>query len=176
MSGEHRARVKKLLAHIDAQEAEIKKSEQREMEMSDERDKYHEFADLLSWQLARLCGAEIGEHTNLNNPWQNALDASESVPSLQSLQAENAKLRAVVDVCRNLIKTKGRRDARYYIERIVSALAALDKEQEPSIPSHVTSGGCFNCGAPMVMSGPKIAPVMRCAKRCEEQEDGHRRK
>ena len=42
-----------------------------------ERDDYHEWADTLAYDIERLVGVEIGEHSNLNSPWGNAHDAAE---------------------------------------------------------------------------------------------------
>lgn len=40
----------------------------------DERDQYHDAAEKLADAIAKHFGVEIGEHSNLNCPWQNALD------------------------------------------------------------------------------------------------------
>ena len=40
----------------------------------DERDDYHEWADKLANAIAAHTGDEIGEHSNLNNPWAKALE------------------------------------------------------------------------------------------------------
>lgn len=40
-----------------------------------ERDRFHDWADRLANAIAAHMGEEIGEHTNLNNPWANALEA-----------------------------------------------------------------------------------------------------
>lgn len=45
-----------------------------------ERDNYHEWADKLASSIAEHFGIEIGEHSNLNNPWAIALDTLESMP------------------------------------------------------------------------------------------------
>jgi len=45
-----------------------------------ERDNYHEWADKLANAIAEHFGIEIGEHSNLNNPWSVALDTLESMP------------------------------------------------------------------------------------------------
>lgn len=39
-----------------------------------ERDRYHDVADALAAGVARHFDADIGEHSNMNDPWQNALD------------------------------------------------------------------------------------------------------
>ena len=43
-----------------------------------ERDQYHDWADKLADAIAERLGVEIGEHSNTNAPWQNALDAIEA--------------------------------------------------------------------------------------------------
>lgn len=43
-----------------------------------ERDTYHEYADKLASAIATHLGVDIGEHSNLNNPWFKALEALES--------------------------------------------------------------------------------------------------
>lgn len=43
-----------------------------------ERDTYHEYADKLANAIATHLGVDIGEHSNLNNPWFKALEALES--------------------------------------------------------------------------------------------------
>jgi hypothetical protein len=39
------------------------------------RDDYQEWADKLAYAIAAATGVDIGEHSNMNHPWQNALDA-----------------------------------------------------------------------------------------------------
>ncbi|WP_186166495.1 hypothetical protein [Burkholderia gladioli] len=43
-----------------------------------ERDEYHEAADKLAAAIAKYLGVDIGEHSNLNCPWDQALDAIEN--------------------------------------------------------------------------------------------------
>lgn len=44
-----------------------------------QRDLAQHFADELAGAISRLFDVDIGEHSNLNNPWQEALDAIETV-------------------------------------------------------------------------------------------------
>lgn len=44
----------------------------------EERDHYHDMADKLAKKIAVMCNVDIGEHSNANCPWQNALDAIEA--------------------------------------------------------------------------------------------------
>lgn len=44
-----------------------------------ERDLAQHFADELAYAIGRLFDVDIGEHSNLNNPWQTALEAIETV-------------------------------------------------------------------------------------------------
>lgn len=46
-----------------------------------ERDNYQEWADKLAAAIAKHLGVEIGEHSNMNNPWAEALDAIEMTPA-----------------------------------------------------------------------------------------------
>ena len=39
-----------------------------------ERDRYHEMADKLADSIANHFGIDIGEHSNMNCPWENALE------------------------------------------------------------------------------------------------------
>lgn len=40
----------------------------------DQRDGYHDWADKLAQAIAAHTGEEIGEHSNVNDPWANALE------------------------------------------------------------------------------------------------------
>jgi hypothetical protein len=42
----------------------------------DQRDRYHEIADELAAAIGAITGTALGEHSSLNCPWQNALDAA----------------------------------------------------------------------------------------------------
>jgi hypothetical protein len=57
-----------------------------------ERDDYHEWADKLANAIASHFGVEIGEHSNLNEPWANALEAIEAAhePSAPNDEAREA--------------------------------------------------------------------------------------
>ncbi|MBB2928349.1 hypothetical protein [Paraburkholderia silvatlantica] len=44
-----------------------------------ERDEYHEMADKLAAAIAAHLGVDIGEHSNANDPWEEALEAIENV-------------------------------------------------------------------------------------------------
>jgi hypothetical protein len=46
-------------------------------EIIDQRDRCEEVADELADQIARITGVDIGEHSNANCPWQNAIEAAE---------------------------------------------------------------------------------------------------
>lgn len=43
----------------------------------DQRDQAEAAADMLARDIARITGAEIGGHSNLNSPWENAHEAAE---------------------------------------------------------------------------------------------------
>ncbi len=46
-----------------------------------DRDQYHEWADKLAGAIAEHFGADIGEHSNLNCPWSEALDVIGNAPT-----------------------------------------------------------------------------------------------
>jgi hypothetical protein len=50
-----------------------------------ERDDYHEWADKLAGSISLHLGADIGEHSSANNPWNEALDAIMAAPSIAEL-------------------------------------------------------------------------------------------
>lgn len=52
-----------------------------------ERDTYHEYADKLANAIATHLGVDIGEHSNLNNPWSKALEAIESRSTAMAAEA-----------------------------------------------------------------------------------------
>ncbi|RRU74120.1 hypothetical protein [Stenotrophomonas maltophilia] len=54
-------------------------------EAIDQRDRYHEVADDLAGHLARITGADIGEHSSANCPWQNAIEAAEEYKPAQAV-------------------------------------------------------------------------------------------
>jgi hypothetical protein len=53
-------------------------ADQELMQVIAERDQYHEWADKLADAIAEKFGVDIGEHSNLNSPWANALEAIET--------------------------------------------------------------------------------------------------
>ena len=48
-----------------------------------DRDAYHQFADDLAAQIAAITGVDIGEHSSVNNPWQEALLAADDFIATQ---------------------------------------------------------------------------------------------
>jgi hypothetical protein len=67
-----------------------------------DRDTYHEWADKLAEQIAAITTTDIGEHSNMNCPWQNALDACDEywklgANAVQQEQAKPTDLQALTD-------------------------------------------------------------------------------
>ena len=58
----------------DAPQVVVNGGERELGQVIDERDQYHDAAEKLADAIAKHFGVEIGEHSNLNCPWQNALD------------------------------------------------------------------------------------------------------
>lgn len=56
-----------------------------------QRDRYHEVADELAEHIARITGVEIGEHSSVNCPWQNAIEAAEDYKPAQADLAATGK-------------------------------------------------------------------------------------
>lgn len=54
-----------------------------------DRDTYHEWADKLAEAIAKHFDVDIGEHSNMNCPWTEALDVIESATPAASDQARN---------------------------------------------------------------------------------------
>lgn len=44
------------------------------LEILRERDRYYDMADKLAQAIANHFNVDIGEHSNINNPWENALE------------------------------------------------------------------------------------------------------
>lgn len=53
-----------------------RREEEAHLRTIDQRDRAEEWADKLAYAVAPM--EEIGEHSNVNNPWQNALDVLEA--------------------------------------------------------------------------------------------------
>jgi len=71
-----------LIAHLDAHTARavaaaVEKERASEMDTIRDRDQYHEWADKLAEAIAKYFGSDIGEHSNVNCPWAEALDVIE---------------------------------------------------------------------------------------------------
>lgn len=47
------------------------------------RDHYHEWADKLAAEISRYFGVDIGEHSNANNPWEQAYEAVPAAPAVE---------------------------------------------------------------------------------------------
>lgn len=60
---------------IEQLQAEAEKEEIDSTQVIGERDSYHETADRLANGIGVHLGIEIGEHSSMNCPWQNALEA-----------------------------------------------------------------------------------------------------
>ena len=52
----------------------MEKLEEDCLQVIDERDRYHDWADKLAQAIAAHMCENIGEHSSSNNPWANALE------------------------------------------------------------------------------------------------------
>ncbi|KVR83065.1 hypothetical protein [Burkholderia vietnamiensis] len=68
-----------------------------------ERDNYQEWADKLANAIAAHLNVDIGEHSNVNNPWREALEAIENAAPASAPVGLTDELRAVMqDAARSL--------------------------------------------------------------------------
>lgn len=67
-------RLEKLEAHITAKDAEIARLNAALDDTLKDRDHYQNTADKLAQAIAEITGYKIGEHSNINCPWTNALE------------------------------------------------------------------------------------------------------
>ena len=72
-----------------------------------ERDRYHEAADELAQAIAEHLGVEIGEHSNCNCPWQNALEHIQSAAPSAGQEATDKVLEEVAAERRRQIEVEG---------------------------------------------------------------------
>ncbi|MCW3678795.1 hypothetical protein [Burkholderia cenocepacia] len=63
-----------------------------------ERDTYQEYADKLANAIATHLGVDIGEHSNLNNPWSKALEALESRSPAMAAEAVASPIAGATEI------------------------------------------------------------------------------
>jgi len=70
------------------------------------RDTYHEWADKLAEAIAKHFGVDIGEHSNMNCPWSEALDAIEFATPAGAQNAEAIRNQAAetLSACRGYVQ------------------------------------------------------------------------
>lgn len=64
-----------LLAEVEKLRSYCADLERDVLAVIDERDRYQEVADDLAHAIAVTTGVDIGEHSSMNDPWHNALEA-----------------------------------------------------------------------------------------------------
>lgn len=77
-NGEPLVSQDKAEAIIAAERTKLTKEEADHTRSLEERDRYHDVADKLAQAIADRYKADIGEHSNINDPWQNALNLIEA--------------------------------------------------------------------------------------------------
>lgn len=93
--------VVKMLQAAERERDEAREAVDADEQVIAERDSYHEWADKLAHAVG---GLEVGEHSNINNPWQNAIEMAETLharaeaaeAALSAAQEEVARMRAVM--------------------------------------------------------------------------------
>ena len=68
--------VVKMLQAAERERDEAREAVDADEQVIAERDSYHEWADKLAHAVG---GLEVGEHSNINNPWQNAIEMAETL-------------------------------------------------------------------------------------------------
>lgn len=77
--GASNASLIRRVADLESQLAEAQRDETAAIA---DRDEYHDIADKLAAAIARLTGLAIGEHSSMNDPWDNALVFADQSPGL----------------------------------------------------------------------------------------------
>lgn len=93
--------VVKMLQAAERERDEAREAVDADEQVIAERDSYHEWADKLAHAIG---GLEVGEHSNINNPWHNAIEMAETLharaeaaeAALSAAQEEVARMRAVM--------------------------------------------------------------------------------
>lgn len=94
-------------------------------ELIEQRDRAESWAGTLANGIAEMFGVEIGEHSNLNNPWEEAADVlSGNMKTVQALHAESADARKNLQGALDTIIA-------------VSAKWEAEKARADSIPRHL---------------------------------------
>lgn len=88
--GCHHCKIQALSAASEAREAALREADREIEEAITERDQNAEQADELAACIEGLLGVEIGEHSNMNAPWQNAIDAAQHELDKRSRKADAA--------------------------------------------------------------------------------------
>lgn len=70
-----------ILEKLAAYESQPAQEERDHSNIIDQRDDYHEAADQLTAAIANFFDKDFGEHSSLNDPWQNAVDFMEAFPA-----------------------------------------------------------------------------------------------
>ena len=66
--------AEELRDRIESQRARIAELEAALEDEVGKREMREDMCDLFSGQIGRLFGADVGEHSNTNDPWQNAME------------------------------------------------------------------------------------------------------
>ncbi|WP_407971412.1 hypothetical protein ACJ51O_07885 [Burkholderia pyrrocinia] len=92
-----------------------------------ERDEYHEMADKLAAAIAAHFGVDIGEHSNANCPWDEALEVIENT---EKADAREVLADGLIRRCRELLDLSAKGESSQ------EALCALADTYHPDISAH----------------------------------------
>ncbi|WP_153164308.1 hypothetical protein [Stenotrophomonas nematodicola] len=99
----------------------------------EQRDRYHGTADELADHIARITGVDIGEHSSVNCPWQNAIEAAAECKPAQGIDLE--KVRQLIGDLRTLdVKESSKNDNAGFVDlRCYWAVLGIAGEVERSM-------------------------------------------
>lgn len=124
-----------------------------------ERDNYHDWADKLANAIAARFNVDIGEHSNVNNPWREALEAIENVGATAPTMSEGARKTIPRKATPEMLEAfkSAYRQGSIWADRIEYALAEMLK----AVPDHPASEPLTNAARDV------LAERARCIDACE---------
>ncbi|QOD65838.1 hypothetical protein HGK82_22365 [Ochrobactrum sp. MT180101] len=122
-----RSQTEELLA---AERAKLTKEEADHTRSLEERDRYHDVADKLAHAIADRYQSDIGEHSSVNDPWQNALNL---------IEADNAALTAEISAISGHLDCEADSDSILHTIREIEADKAIYKESAEALEAKLAA-------------------------------------
>lgn len=130
MGGGEYVRYDQAVAIIAAKDVALTKEEADHTRSLEERDRYHDIADKLAQAIADRYQADIGEHSNINDPWKNALDLIEADNAALTARVKEAEQIAVYETAVAQAEIDGRKALE---TQLAAARKALEWYANPEI-------------------------------------------